>query len=76
MVRAVPAGDVPRAKQIAAHPAEVLSTLHHHHTGEDELLWPKLLQRAEMERPLIERMESQHGQVAELSDEARQLLPG
>src|SRR5689334_20924962 len=45
LVRAVPAGDTTRAAVVAGHARLVLQGLHLHHTGEDELLWPKLLQR-------------------------------
>ncbi|MGY1663367.1 hemerythrin domain-containing protein [Geodermatophilus sp. SYSU D00705] len=63
LVRAVPAGDTARAAVVAAHARLVLKGLHLHHTGEDELLWPKLLERAAPDAALVHRMEAQHGQV-------------
>ena len=45
LVAAVPAGDVARARTVARHAREVLDMLHHHHLGEDELLWPRLSAR-------------------------------
>ena len=50
LVRAVPAGDTRRAAVVARHARLVLQGLHLHHTGEDELLWPKLLERGHARR--------------------------
>ena len=41
----------------------VLTGLHLHHTGEDELLWPKLLERCTPDAALVHRMEAQHERV-------------
>lgn len=57
-------GDLGRAKRLAGHLGEMLDFLHHHHIGEDELLWPVLRPRVMLEGELIDRMESQHEQVA------------
>lgn len=41
--------------------------LHHHHTIEDDMLWPKLLERVPAEiAPVVELMETQHETVAVL----------
>ena len=66
LVRAVPAGDTTRATVVADHARLCLQGLHLHHTGEDELLWPKLLQRDAPDAELIYRMEAQHHTVEEL----------
>ncbi len=66
LVRAVPAGDTARAGVVARHARLVLKGLHIHHTGEDLLLWPTLLERAAPSAEVIHRMESQHGRVNEL----------
>jgi hypothetical protein len=67
LVRRVPAGDVRRAAVVATHLELVEQVLHHHHTSEDELLWPKLLDRVGDElAPVVELMEAQHEQVDEL----------
>jgi len=63
LVRAVPAGDTARAAVLAAHARLVLTGLHLHHTAEDELLWPKLLDRAAPDAALVHRMEAQHERV-------------
>lgn len=59
------AGDVPRAKLVAAHAREMLDFLHVHHTGEDELLWPVLRPRVSLDAELLDRMAEQHAQIAE-----------
>jgi hemerythrin-like domain-containing protein len=57
-------GDVARAGRVAAHAAELLGFLHHHHSGEDELVWPKLRERAALQAELVVRMQAQHEAVA------------
>ena len=63
LVRSVRAGDTARAAVIAGHGRMVLTGLHLHHTSEDLLLWPKLLQRCPPDAALVERMEAQHERV-------------
>jgi len=75
LVRSVAAGDTARAAVVAAHARLVLGGLDMHHTGEDALLWPKLLERAAPSADLIHRMEAQHHRVEELIAELSQALP-
>ena len=63
LVRAVPAGDTARAAVLAAHGRLMLEGLHLHHTSEDDLLWPLLLERCPPDADLVERMEAQHARV-------------
>jgi iron-sulfur cluster repair protein YtfE (RIC family) len=65
LVRGVRSGDTGRAKVLADHARLVLTGLHGHHTSEDLLLWPKLLERAAPDAALVHRMESQHERVHE-----------
>ena len=66
-VRGVAEGDVARAAVVADHLQLVHDNLHHHHTAEDDLLWPLLLQRVPEElAPLVHLMEQQHAKVEEL----------
>ena len=65
LVRQVRPGDTDRATVLADHARLVLTGLHGHHTGEDLLLWPKLLERAAPDAELIHRMEAQHERVAD-----------
>ena len=74
LVRHVGAGDTAQAGRVAAHVAGLLDALHHHHSGEDELVWPKLLQRAPLDDGLVARMQAQHETVAGLLEQVRQLL--
>ncbi|MDQ6875722.1 MAG: hemerythrin domain-containing protein [Actinomycetota bacterium] len=64
IIQAVAEGDRDRAAVIAAHAGEQLDVLHHHHTNEDELLWPKLRERPQLDAELTDRMQAQHEQVA------------
>jgi iron-sulfur cluster repair protein YtfE (RIC family) len=63
LVRAVRPGDTARAGVVAGHARMILKGLHLHHTSEDKLLWPKLLERAAPEAALVARMEAQHAEV-------------
>jgi hemerythrin-like domain-containing protein len=70
LVRAVASGDVQRAGVVADHLELIGTFLHHHHTGEDKLLWPKLLERVPAEMaPTVELMERQHEAVHEVIEE-------
>jgi hemerythrin-like domain-containing protein len=66
LVCATPTGDVSQAAIIASHAREMMHMLHHHHSAEDELLWPRLLDRAPLDAEFIERAEDQHRRIAEL----------
>jgi hemerythrin-like domain-containing protein len=75
LVRVVAPGDVKRAKVVADHVRLVERFLHLHHKGEDELLWPKLQERAPAElEPTLRLMEEQHAQIDKLLTETAGLL--
>jgi hemerythrin-like domain-containing protein len=63
LVRAAPVGDIARAEQIACHVEEYAGGLHHHHSLEDELIWPLLRDRAPVGDDLVTRMEAQHHRI-------------
>jgi hemerythrin-like domain-containing protein len=75
MLTTVEGGDVQRSAVVGAHAAEVLSTLHHHHSTEDELLWPRLHQRTALPGDELDRMRLQHDRIAGLLDEIGTTLP-
>jgi hemerythrin-like domain-containing protein len=67
LLRSVEHGDRLRAGIVATHLDLLDRFLHHHHTIEDDLLWPKLMVRVPAEiAPLVELMETQHETVANL----------
>ena len=72
LVRRTPAGDTARARVVADHLRLIMGGLHMHHTGEDVVLWPLLLQRATPSTELVETMQRQHPRVDEY---AAQLAP-
>jgi hemerythrin-like domain-containing protein len=77
LVRAVAPGDVERAQVVADHLELIGTFLHHHHVGEDRLLWPKLLERVPVElAPTVELMERQHEAVHEVIEEMTAALAG
>lgn len=74
LLRAVPDGNRARAGVLAGALRLVLGGLHHHHTGEDDILWPALLERAAPSTGLVETMQSQHARVEQLIDQLGPLL--
>jgi hypothetical protein len=68
LLRDTPAGDLARAAEVGGHARLILSGLHLHHTSEDDLLWPLLLERSAPSGEVVARMQSQHAAVDELTD--------
>ncbi|MFB7781245.1 hemerythrin domain-containing protein [Streptomyces vinaceus] len=62
LVRAVPDGGTARAGEVGTHLSEYMTGLHHHHTVEDETIWPLLRERA-ADEALVARMEEQHARI-------------
>jgi hemerythrin-like domain-containing protein len=75
MVRGVADGDTTSASRVFRHATEMIEALHHHHQNEDELLWPRLLQRAPLDGAMAERMQAQHNVIGELLARAEAALP-
>ncbi len=72
LVRAVPEHDVAAATRVADHLQLIVSVLTHHHQGEDDLVWPKVLQRGATDAaPLVAIMESQHEELHTALDHVR-----
>jgi hemerythrin-like domain-containing protein len=77
VVRGVRAGDRRRSRVVAGHLEFITRFLHNHHTAEDELLWPRLLERVPDElAPIVHLMETQHEAVDSLIQQINDLLPG
>ncbi len=74
LVRRTPAGDLERAEVVGRHAQFILEGLHIHHTGEDENLWPLLLERAQPSTELVQTMQAQHERVHENVDRCQDLL--
>ena len=76
-VRAVPQGDVRRARPVVDHVRFMLDLLHHHHESEDTLLWPPLRKRATLaEVALIDDGEGQHEELAQAIETTVAALDG
>jgi hemerythrin-like domain-containing protein len=70
LVRAVGVGDLERAQIIVEHIGVAEAVLHAHHSGEDENVWPLLLERAPKNiAPVVTVMESQHAEIAATNSE-------
>jgi hypothetical protein len=74
LVHAVAPGDRKRVALVVGHLKMLSLGLHHHHEGEDELLWPVLLERVALQANMVRRMESQHARLSELLDRSDNLL--
>ena len=75
LIAAVPDGDTRRARMLAAHLRWYRLGLHNHHQGEDELIWPLLLARVDLQAGVVRRMEAQHERVAASLDRVMLALP-
>ncbi|MGW4806196.1 hemerythrin domain-containing protein [Kitasatospora sp. NPDC004272] len=64
LVEAAAPGDRRRTAVLADHLDLVLGALGEHHEGEDDLLWPKLRERAAPGSDVVARMAEQHQDVA------------
>jgi hypothetical protein len=53
-----------RVELVATYYRNVLALLHAHHHGEDELIWPILIQRASDQAAEVQRIASQHDAIA------------
>ncbi|AQZ65477.1 unnamed protein product [[Actinomadura] parvosata subsp. kistnae] len=56
----VPLGERRRIAALREHHAWVLYVLHHHHTAEDETIWPRLRERAPGSAGTIDALEAEH----------------
>lgn len=65
LLLSTPGGDVERASIVVGHARLILSGLHLHHTSEDDLLWPLLVERSSPSTELVQRMQAQHADVDE-----------
>jgi hemerythrin-like domain-containing protein len=63
-----------RVAFLADHVSLALDLLHIHHHGEDELLWPVLVERAPAEAEMVRRVADQHTEVEEAVEQARSLV--
>ncbi|HET6816210.1 MAG TPA: hemerythrin domain-containing protein [Mycobacteriales bacterium] len=60
LIGSVPGDDAERVNAVAGYYADILAFLHVHHEGEDELLWPKLIERCPEQADVIRRIAGQH----------------
>jgi hemerythrin-like domain-containing protein len=70
LVRAAPTPSAGRVTFLADHIDLVLGGLHSHHQDEDELLYPKLIERAPEQAPMTEQVEHEHQVIATALDAA------
>jgi hemerythrin-like domain-containing protein len=75
LIRATREGDTARAEVLGDHLQNLTTGLEHHHTGEDELLWPLLLERVSLHADLVHRMEAQHERLHVLLERIGELAP-
>jgi hemerythrin-like domain-containing protein len=60
LVRAAPTPSPERVTFLADHIDFALAALHHHHEDEDELLYPRLIERVPEQAPMTEHVEHEH----------------
>jgi hypothetical protein len=64
-------GDPEGAARFTSYLADLLWLLHAHHDGEDELLYPLLVERVPTERVLFDEMDAQHRGVTDAVNACR-----
>jgi hemerythrin-like domain-containing protein len=75
LVRGVTAGQTERARIVADHIQLLAQCLHEHHSGEDAVLWPRLLARAPKEvDPVVHLVEGHHENIEGLTGQVEVLL--
>jgi hemerythrin-like domain-containing protein len=65
-----------RATDLRTHCLTFCSILEHHHTGEDQQLFPFLARRHAELGPVVEELMRDHGQVATMLDQITELVRG
>ncbi|WP_395292301.1 LLM class flavin-dependent oxidoreductase [Kitasatospora hibisci] len=65
LVQGVHPGDTARSRILAEHRRQYAVGLHAHHTGGDEMLWPVLLPRLDLDAEQVLAMEAQHRELDE-----------
>src|ERR1700682_1070500 len=73
LIGTVTQGDTKRSTLVGDYLGNMISVLEHHHTAEDEVLWPKL--RAQIGAIEIERAEREHVHIAELIGKVQSVRP-
>lgn len=75
LIGTVPPGDGQRTQVVADHVALMCGMLHHHHSAEDAVLWPLLLERAPKEiDPVVRLAEGHHEAIDDLLTAAEKRL--
>lgn len=69
LVRAAPTPSPGRVTFLADHIDFAIKALHEHHEGEDELLYPKLIERVPEQAPMTEQVEHEHQLITTALDE-------
>ncbi|MQA82517.1 MAG: hemerythrin domain-containing protein [Streptosporangiales bacterium] len=62
-----------RRRAIGEHLLWLMHTLHRHHTGEDEHVWPEIRRREPSAGPLLDEMDTDHRRIAEPIREIEQV---
>jgi hemerythrin HHE cation binding domain-containing protein len=62
-----------RRRAIGEHLVWLMHTLHRHHTGEDDHLWPEIRHREPSAGPLLDQMDADHRRIAEPIQEIEQV---
>jgi len=75
LIRAVAQGDTKRSTLFGDYLGNMILVLEHHHTAEDEVLWPKFRARTSIGAIEIERVEREHVHIAELIDKVQSIRP-
>ena len=75
LIEGTPPGDLQRAAVVGSYYDNILRFLKVHHQAEDDLIWPKLAQRAPARSELVQEMTSDHERIHDPLDLTATALP-
>ena len=64
LIGAVAANDTVRSERVGTHLGNMIDVLHHHHAAEDEVLWPRLLERVPGHETDVHQAADEHDDVS------------
>src|SRR4051794_4209650 len=75
LIRTLTPADTTRSRFVGNYLANLISVLHHHHDAEDDMLWPKLHDRAPRYGDTLQRGHAEHAVIASIIERIQAVNP-